>query len=130
MGSHRRRLVSSSFGSLVCSHCLLTPLPQPRFKIATVGAFNNTHWYLEGFNRKDWNFTIPATTPPGKYLLRHEQIWPRDGPFPGLIVRVPVSLSFPFSLNTLLRYSKGILLLTIIGHGTSVLRQLRPDQHY
>ncbi|KAF2117980.1 glycoside hydrolase [Lophiotrema nucula] len=25
---------------------------------------------------RDWNFTIPATTPPGKYLLRFEQVYP------------------------------------------------------
>ncbi|KAF2008894.1 lytic polysaccharide monooxygenase [Aaosphaeria arxii CBS 175.79] len=28
------------------------------------------------FNVQSWNFTIPATTPPGKYLLRFEHVFP------------------------------------------------------
>ncbi|KAF2688488.1 lytic polysaccharide monooxygenase [Lentithecium fluviatile CBS 122367] len=47
------------------------------FKIATIGAVNDTDWYLDGLKLRDWNPTIPKSTPPGKYLLRHEQIWPR-----------------------------------------------------
>ncbi|KAF2647434.1 lytic polysaccharide monooxygenase, partial [Lophiostoma macrostomum CBS 122681] len=52
------------------------------FKIGTAGAYNDTAWFLNGLHNKDWNFTIPATTPPGKYLLRHEQIWPQPLPDP------------------------------------------------
>jgi hypothetical protein len=57
-----------------------------RFKIAVAGAINDTAWFLEAQRNKDWNFTIPATTPPGKYLLRHEQFMP--SPYPdGTTVR-------------------------------------------
>jgi hypothetical protein len=75
----------------------LTRVYLHRFKIATAGAVDDTHWYLTGFKRKDWNFTIPASTPPGKYMLRHEQIWPQELPTPtsgpgGINVRVSDSL--------------------------------------
>ena len=83
-------------------HPLILLLPQSRFKIAYAGAVNDTHWYLEGFKRKDWNFTIPATTPPGKYLLRHEQIWPKSLPVPGNKVRTFV-FTLRLSLPTLVK---------------------------
>ncbi|KAK4110369.1 lytic polysaccharide monooxygenase [Canariomyces notabilis] len=44
------------------------------FKIAYAGPASNSTWTLRG--TPDWNFTIPATTPPGKYLMRIEQFWP------------------------------------------------------
>ncbi|KAI1111015.1 glycosyl hydrolase family 61-domain-containing protein [Nemania sp. NC0429] len=44
------------------------------FKIASAGPLNNTNWQLTGL--RDMNFTIPATTPPGKYLMRMEQVMP------------------------------------------------------
>lgn len=44
------------------------------FKIAEVGAANATNWKTTGM--KEWRFNLPKTTPPGKYLLRVEQIWP------------------------------------------------------
>ncbi|KAI1180963.1 lytic polysaccharide monooxygenase [Nemania sp. FL0916] len=44
------------------------------FKIASAGPSNDTNWQLEG--GLDMNFTIPASTPPGKYLMRIEHIWP------------------------------------------------------
>jgi hypothetical protein len=64
------------------------------FKIAQLGAFNATHWFefdnvrLSEVWRQlsinsvhtlisQYNFTIPATTPPGLYLLRVESIYPR-----------------------------------------------------
>ena len=59
---------------------LVTPHFKCRLEIAIAGAVYDTYWYLEGFKRSNRNFTIPATTPPGKYLLRHEQIWPKALP--------------------------------------------------
>lgn len=44
------------------------------FKIAYGGPVNDTAWLLWGAH--DFNFTIPATTPPGKYLMRIEQFYP------------------------------------------------------
>ncbi|KAH8656692.1 glycoside hydrolase family 61 protein [Tricladium varicosporioides] len=44
------------------------------FKIAYLGPSNDTNWSVE--YQSDVNFTIPLTTPPGKYLLRIEHIWP------------------------------------------------------
>jgi len=42
-------------------------LPDPTYK----------HLYQWGlYLSSSWNFTIPATTPPGKYLLRFEQVFP------------------------------------------------------
>lgn len=41
------------------------------FKIAYVGVENATSWNLIG--KLGMNFTIPLTTPPGKYLMRIEQ---------------------------------------------------------
>ncbi|KAF2681477.1 lytic polysaccharide monooxygenase [Lentithecium fluviatile CBS 122367] len=37
-------------------------------------------WALPENKKHQWNFTIPATTPPGKYLLRFEHIYPNPGP--------------------------------------------------
>lgn len=48
------------------------------FKIASVTKKpgDDIHkWYLD--YEKNWNVTIPATTPPGKYLLRIEHFYPR-----------------------------------------------------
>ncbi|KAK4206134.1 glycoside hydrolase [Rhypophila decipiens] len=42
------------------------------FKIAYAGPVNNNKWLLWP-NEHEWNFTIPKTTPPGKYLMRIEQ---------------------------------------------------------
>jgi hypothetical protein len=44
------------------------------FKIAYWGPSSNTTW--SSYNAATLNFTIPKTTPPGKYLLRMEQYWP------------------------------------------------------
>ncbi|SPQ22681.1 40eabeae-9ac9-4ae7-a184-437a55151071 [Thermothielavioides terrestris] len=44
------------------------------FKIAIGAAVSNTEWLL--WNKHDFNFTIPKTTPPGKYLMRIEQFMP------------------------------------------------------
>ncbi|KAI0408348.1 lytic polysaccharide monooxygenase [Xylaria palmicola] len=44
------------------------------FKIAYGGPVNNNKWLLWG--EHDFNFTIPQTTPPGKYLMRLEQWLP------------------------------------------------------
>lgn len=34
---------------------------------------------MDGTDRgKQFNFSIPLTTPPGKYLMRIEQFWPTD----------------------------------------------------
>jgi hypothetical protein len=43
------------------------------FKIAYWGPKDNTNWI--SYNQGSLNFTIPKTTPPGKYLLRMEQWW-------------------------------------------------------
>ncbi|CAI6338965.1 unnamed protein product [Periconia digitata] len=46
------------------------------FKIATLGAKTNESWVLESYAAgRMANITIPATTPPGTYLLRFEQFW-------------------------------------------------------
>ena len=44
------------------------------FKIGYTGAANSTNWAVEG--HKSVNVTIPATTPPGKYLARIEHFMP------------------------------------------------------
>ncbi|KAH6614508.1 glycosyl hydrolase family 61-domain-containing protein [Chaetomium sp. MPI-SDFR-AT-0129] len=44
------------------------------FKIAYAGPVSNREWTLWGAH--DFNFTIPATTPPGAYLMRLEQWLP------------------------------------------------------
>jgi hypothetical protein len=44
------------------------------FKIAYWGPSSDTMW--SSYNAVQLNFTIPKTTPPGKYLLRMEQFWP------------------------------------------------------
>ncbi|KAK4107349.1 lytic polysaccharide monooxygenase [Canariomyces notabilis] len=45
------------------------------FKIAYAGPLDDTHWSLwPGVG--DFNFTIPKTTPPGKYLMRIENFMP------------------------------------------------------
>lgn len=44
------------------------------FKIALAGPVGNNEWAI--FNKPDFNFTIPLTTPPGKYLMRIEQFMP------------------------------------------------------
>jgi hypothetical protein len=44
------------------------------FKIAYWGPESDTVW--SSYNEDTLNFTIPKTTPPGKYLLRMEQFWP------------------------------------------------------
>ncbi|KAF2469273.1 uncharacterized protein BDR25DRAFT_229129, partial [Lindgomyces ingoldianus] len=49
------------------------------FKIASAGAASDTAWKLASITIKEYNFTIPRTTPPGKYLLRIEQMWPLPG---------------------------------------------------
>lgn len=46
------------------------------FKIAVAGPKDNNSWLLSG--EGDFNFSIPLTTPPGKYLMRIEQFWPTD----------------------------------------------------
>jgi hypothetical protein len=48
------------------------------FKIAEVGSANATDWKTTYM--KEWRFNLPKTTPPGKYLLRVEQIWPTPSP--------------------------------------------------
>ncbi|KAF4625042.1 hypothetical protein G7Y89_g13128 [Cudoniella acicularis] len=51
------------------------------FKIGEYGVKDATHWVLD--QHEYWlNFTIPETTPPGKYLFRVEQMFLRD---PGLV---------------------------------------------
>jgi len=40
------------------------------FKIGTSGASDGQHW--DSANKPEMNFTIPLTTPPGKYLARVE----------------------------------------------------------
>ncbi|KAK4156057.1 glycosyl hydrolase family 61-domain-containing protein [Chaetomidium leptoderma] len=44
------------------------------FKIAYGGPVGNNEWLLWGAH--EFNFTIPETTPPGKYLMRIEQWMP------------------------------------------------------
>ncbi|RYP11677.1 hypothetical protein DL765_007636 [Monosporascus sp. GIB2] len=45
------------------------------FKIAYGGPLNDTAWSLYPFV-SDFNFTVPLTTPPGKYLMRIENLFP------------------------------------------------------
>ncbi|KAK3312691.1 fungal cellulose binding domain-containing protein [Apodospora peruviana] len=45
------------------------------FKIASLGAKNDTWWLTR--DQTGMNFTIPPTTPPGKYLLRVEHLYVR-----------------------------------------------------
>ncbi|KAK4166936.1 glycosyl hydrolase family 61-domain-containing protein [Cladorrhinum sp. PSN259] len=45
------------------------------FKIAYAGPLNDTTWSLWP-SVSDFNFTIPKTTPPGKYLMRIENFMP------------------------------------------------------
>ncbi|KAK4032570.1 glycosyl hydrolase family 61-domain-containing protein [Parachaetomium inaequale] len=45
------------------------------FKIAYAGPTDNQHWSLWP-SVSDFNFTIPKTTPPGKYLMRIENFMP------------------------------------------------------
>ncbi|KAH6649468.1 glycoside hydrolase [Chaetomium tenue] len=44
------------------------------FKIAYGGPVGNNEWMVWGAH--DFNFTVPETTPPGKYLMRIEQWMP------------------------------------------------------
>jgi hypothetical protein len=44
------------------------------FKIAFAGPISNNAWQIWGGH--DFNFTIPKTTPPGKYLVRIESYMP------------------------------------------------------
>jgi len=44
------------------------------FKIAYAGATDDRTWSIWG--QSDFNFTIPETTPPGKYLMRIENFMP------------------------------------------------------
>ncbi|KAH6855627.1 glycosyl hydrolase family 61-domain-containing protein [Chaetomium sp. MPI-CAGE-AT-0009] len=45
------------------------------FKIAYAGPLDDQHWSIWP-KVSDFNFTIPKTTPPGKYLMRIEDIMP------------------------------------------------------
>ncbi|KAF2018285.1 lytic polysaccharide monooxygenase [Aaosphaeria arxii CBS 175.79] len=47
------------------------------FKVAWAGPLNNTKWTLQG--GFSYNFTLPLTTPPGKYLMRFEYLMPSVG---------------------------------------------------
>ncbi|CAI6340663.1 unnamed protein product [Periconia digitata] len=47
---------------------------QPFFKIAFAGPNSSTTWELE--NESVMKFNIPATTPPGKYVMRIEHFMP------------------------------------------------------
>jgi hypothetical protein len=49
------------------------------FKIAYAGALDNQHWSIWP-KVSDFNFTIPKTTPPGKYLMRIENFMPTEDP--------------------------------------------------
>lgn len=44
------------------------------FKIAYSGPLNSSYWKLTGST--EFNFTLPATTPPGAYLVRFEHFMP------------------------------------------------------
>ncbi|KAI1479585.1 glycoside hydrolase family 61 protein [Daldinia eschscholtzii] len=44
------------------------------FKIDEIPPLNQTKWPLLGL--REMTFTIPKTTPPGKYLMRGEQVFP------------------------------------------------------
>ena len=45
------------------------------YKIGIIGARNDSTWLTRG--QTGMNFTIPSTTPPGKYLLRVEHLYVR-----------------------------------------------------
>ena len=45
------------------------------FKIASLGAQNDTWWQTRG--QTGMNLTIPLSTPPGEYLLRVEHLYVR-----------------------------------------------------
>ncbi|KAK0649825.1 glycoside hydrolase, partial [Cercophora newfieldiana] len=47
------------------------------FKIAYAGPLDDTHWSIWP-SVSEFNFTIPKTTPPGKYLMRFENIFPTN----------------------------------------------------
>ncbi|KAK3381153.1 glycosyl hydrolase family 61-domain-containing protein [Podospora didyma] len=47
------------------------------FKIAYAGPVDDGHWSL-WWPVSEFNFTIPKTTPPGKYLMRIENFMPTD----------------------------------------------------
>ena len=47
----------------------------PWFKIAYLGAKNDTYWVTRG--QTGMNFSIPEATPPGEYLLRVEHLYVR-----------------------------------------------------
>ncbi|KAK0745604.1 glycoside hydrolase [Schizothecium vesticola] len=49
------------------------------FKIAYAGPLSNTEWQMWP-DVSDFNFTVPLTTPPGKYLMRIENIFPETNP--------------------------------------------------
>ncbi|KAH9896357.1 lytic polysaccharide monooxygenase [Xylariomycetidae sp. FL2044] len=44
------------------------------FKIDVAGPMDDANWTL--LNKREYNFTVPVTTPPGSYLLRIEQFLP------------------------------------------------------
>ncbi|KAI0122339.1 glycoside hydrolase family 61 protein [Daldinia grandis] len=44
------------------------------FKIGSIEPLNKTHWDL--VSSPEMTFTIPKTTPPGKYLMRAEHVFP------------------------------------------------------
>lgn len=44
------------------------------FKVAYQGPLNDTDWLLWG--KQEYNFTLPRTTPPGKYLMRFAYFMP------------------------------------------------------
>lgn len=47
------------------------------FKIAYAGPLDDNHWSIWP-SQSDFNFTIPKTTPPGKYLMRIENFMPTN----------------------------------------------------
>jgi len=47
------------------------------FKIAYAGPLDNSHWSIYP-SVSEFNFTIPPTTPPGKYLMRIENFMPTN----------------------------------------------------
>ncbi|KAF2835274.1 lytic polysaccharide monooxygenase [Patellaria atrata CBS 101060] len=47
------------------------------FKIHEAGPISKTCWPFSCDVPAEYNFTIPRKTPPGQYLLRVEQFWPR-----------------------------------------------------
>jgi len=48
------------------------------FKIAELLAKTDNSWVVQKYDQRIVNFTIPANTPPGKYLLRFEHMSPRS----------------------------------------------------